>query len=226
MMPQGNLRERLDCVDGTPPLDLTVRVRIAWQAASALAFLHEPFEGAERTIHLDIKSENILLDSNYQAKVADFGLVRSLKTSDRTRTINVQGTIGWPFFSSPLLSLAYSFLFCLGYLCPKFQDIGEISDKTDVYAFGIVLAELLSRKKAVFRNGNGPSQHLGKLFREKIQLRDGMACSVPMGLIDPKLLNSRQPKMMELFGRLARQCIADDPSQRPSMSRVIHPIRK
>jgi serine/threonine protein kinase len=70
LMPQGSLRDRLDCHEGTPPLSWDVRVKVALQTALALSFLHAPFEGSEHAVlHLDVKSDNVLLDDNYDAKV-------------------------------------------------------------------------------------------------------------------------------------------------------------
>ncbi len=74
---QGSLRHRLDCKDDTPVLSWDVRLKIAYQSANALSYLHKAHSEAESLVHADIKSDNILLDENNDAKVSVFGIVKS-----------------------------------------------------------------------------------------------------------------------------------------------------
>ena len=95
LMVQGSLRDRLDCNENTPPLSWQDRNRIAYETSCAIAYLHYPYPNAPLTVHLDIKSDNILLSNNYHSKLADFGLVRFLGNVNIAQTQAPAGTIGW-----------------------------------------------------------------------------------------------------------------------------------
>jgi serine/threonine protein kinase len=111
-----------------PPIPLDPRLKIATQSTEALAYLHS---STSRTIlHGDVKSANILLDDEHNAKVADFG-ASALKSMDESEFIMfVQGT--------------------LGYLDPESFISHYLTDKSDVYSFGVVLLELMTRKRAIY----------------------------------------------------------------------------
>ncbi|XP_024541854.1 LRR receptor-like serine/threonine-protein kinase RPK2 [Selaginella moellendorffii] len=101
--------------------------RIAMGIAEALAYLHD--ECQPRVLHRDIKPSNILLDNNLTAFLADFGLARLLGASETHATTDVAGTFG--------------------YVAPEYAMTCRVSDKADVYSYGVVLLELLSGKKAL-----------------------------------------------------------------------------
>ncbi|KAJ0231940.1 Proline-rich receptor-like protein kinase PERK13 [Hirschfeldia incana] len=112
---------------GRPVLDWARRVRIAIGSAKGLAYLHEDCH--PKIIHRDIKSANILLDDEFEAQVADFGLA---KLSDSTQThvsTRVMGTFG--------------------YLAPEYAQSGKLTDRSDVFSFGVVLLELITGRKPV-----------------------------------------------------------------------------
>lgn len=104
-----------------------VRYKIALDIAQALAYLHD--ECMPRVLHRDIKPSNVLLDNNLNAFLSDFGLARLLSASETHATTDVAGTFG--------------------YVAPEYAMTCRLSDKADVYSYGVVLLELLSGKRAL-----------------------------------------------------------------------------
>ncbi|KAM4882989.1 interleukin-1 receptor-associated kinase 4 isoform 2-T3 [Thomomys bottae] len=126
-MPNGSLLDRLSCLDGTPPLSWHMRCKIAQGAANGIGFLHDNCH-----IHRDIKSANILLDKDFTAKISDFGLARaSEKFSQTVITSRIVGTTA--------------------YMAPEALR-GEITPKSDIYSFGVVLLEIITGLPAVDEN--------------------------------------------------------------------------
>ncbi|KAK7271658.1 hypothetical protein RJT34_27738 [Clitoria ternatea] len=110
------------------------RLDIILGIAEGLAYLHGGYE--IRIIHRDIKSSNILLDENLKPKIADFGLVRCFGTDKTHLSTGIAGT--------------------LGYMAPEYLIRGQLTDKADVYSFGVLVLEILSgRKNNVFREDSG-----------------------------------------------------------------------
>ncbi|BBN00463.1 hypothetical protein MPTK1_1g29440 [Marchantia polymorpha subsp. ruderalis] len=103
------------------------RFKICVGIARGLAYLHEELQ--PKMIHRDIKPQNILLDKDYNAKIADFGLVRPAHTDDTLVTVNIGGT--------------------RGYFSPEYAIEGVVSEKLDVYSFGIVLLEIVSGRLCI-----------------------------------------------------------------------------
>uniref|UniRef100_A0A8D0U926 Interleukin-1 receptor-associated kinase 4 n=1 Tax=Sus scrofa TaxID=9823 RepID=A0A8D0U926_PIG len=123
-MSNGSLLDRLSCLDDTPPLSWYMRCKIAQGAANGLSFLHE-----NHHIHRDIKSANILLDEDFTAKISDFGLARaSEKFAQTVMTSRIVGTTA--------------------YMAPEALR-GEITPKSDIYSFGVVLLEIITGLPAV-----------------------------------------------------------------------------
>ncbi|KJE93876.1 TKL/IRAK protein kinase [Capsaspora owczarzaki ATCC 30864] len=127
-MPNGSVRDRLNRKNNTPPLTWSQRHRIAADVARGMHYVQTAFPD-HALFHLDLKTDNVLLDAYFNAKVADFGLVRAAQLDDQSylRTSNVQGT--------------------KAYMCPEFLIEGRMTIKTDVYAFGMILLELATAAK-------------------------------------------------------------------------------
>ncbi|KAH7834409.1 hypothetical protein Vadar_015674 [Vaccinium darrowii] len=111
--------------DGPSSLDWDTRLHIAQGAARGLSYLHQSCE--PHILHRDIKSSNILLDENFEAHLADFGLARLILPYDTHVTTDLVGT--------------------LGYIPPEYGQASVATDKGDVYSFGVVLLELLTGKR-------------------------------------------------------------------------------
>jgi len=189
LMPQGSLRDRLDCLNNTSPLDWKTRLKIALQSAVGLAYLHHPYEGAETMVHLDVKTDNILLTEHLDACIADFGLVRSLGSTDLVQTLKPVGTPQ--------------------YICPNFMETGVITEKVDVYAFGVVLGELFTGKQP-----NYLAQYLRNLM------------PVEKTALDPKLKGGWPEKSFQTFAQIAKACIDNDPDERPTMDDVVQKLEE
>ncbi|XP_038894040.1 LEAF RUST 10 DISEASE-RESISTANCE LOCUS RECEPTOR-LIKE PROTEIN KINASE-like 1.2 isoform X2 [Benincasa hispida] len=124
-IPNGTVADHLHGNRAKPgELPWHTRLKIAIDTASALAFLH-----ASETIHRDVKTTNILLDNNYNVKVADFGLSRLFPTQATHVSTAPQGTPG--------------------YVDPEYHECYQLTNKSDVFSFGVVLVELISSKPAV-----------------------------------------------------------------------------
>ncbi|XP_057832841.1 L-type lectin-domain containing receptor kinase IX.1-like [Cryptomeria japonica] len=108
-------------------LQWSIRYKIACEMASALLYLHEEWD--ECVVHRDVKSSNVLLDSNFSAKIGDFGLARMLMHERLHQTTRAAGT--------------------LGYLAPECVASGKTSPQSDVYSYGAVALEIASGKKAI-----------------------------------------------------------------------------
>ncbi|XP_056865236.1 LRR receptor-like serine/threonine-protein kinase FEI 2 isoform X2 [Raphanus sativus] len=121
-LPGGSLDEALH--ERGDQLDWDSRVNIIIGAAKGLAYLHH--DCSPRIIHRDIKSSNILLDGNLEARVSDFGLAKLLEDEESHITTIVAGTFG--------------------YLAPEYMQSGRATEKTDVYSFGVLVLEVLSAK--------------------------------------------------------------------------------
>uniref|UniRef100_A0A0E0EGP8 RING-type E3 ubiquitin transferase n=1 Tax=Oryza meridionalis TaxID=40149 RepID=A0A0E0EGP8_9ORYZ len=133
-MENGSLEDRLQLKGGTAPLPWYQRLRIAWEIALALVYLHS--SKPKPIIHRDLKPANILLDSNFTSKIGDVGLSTLLPLGDAlstTRTI---------FKDTDLVGTLF-------YMDPEYQRTGQVSTKSDTYALGMVLLQLLTGKPPV-----------------------------------------------------------------------------
>ncbi|KAL3511155.1 hypothetical protein ACH5RR_030556 [Cinchona calisaya] len=192
-MPKGSLENHL-FRRGAQPLPWTTRMKVAIGAARGLSFLHD---SDEQVIYRDFKASNILLDSEFNAKLSDFGLAKAGPTGDRTHvSTQVMGT--------------------QGYAAPEYVATGRLSTKSDVYSFGVVLLELLSGRRAVDKAKVGVEQNLvewaipylgdkRKLFR----------------IMDTKLEGQYPQKGAFTAANLAFQCLNPDPKVRPRMADVL-----
>ncbi|XP_028800648.1 cysteine-rich receptor-like protein kinase 3 isoform X4 [Neltuma alba] len=164
--------------------------------ASGLTYLHEQFR--VRIIHRDIKTNNILLDDDLQPRIADFGLARLLP-EDRSH-------------------LSTKFAGTLGYTAPEYAIHGQLSEKADIYSYGIVILEIISgqRSKALKDDGDTEDEFLlpkaWKLYEK------GMHLELVDNTLDPNEYDADEVKKIIEIGLLCTQAFAD---LRPTMSEVI-----
>ncbi|KAK8355374.1 hypothetical protein V6Z12_A05G285300 [Gossypium hirsutum] len=190
-MPNGNLWDALH--KGWLFLDWPTRHQIALGVAHGLAYLHHDL--MPPIIHRDIKSTNILLDANYQPKVADFGIAKVLQArgKDSTNTV-IAGTYG--------------------YLAPEYAYSNKATTKCDVYSYGVVLMELITGKKPV-ESDFGENKNLVYWVSTKLDTKEGV-----MEALDKSLSTSFKDEMIQVL-RTAMRCTCKNPSQRPTMNEVV-----
>ncbi|XVE70279.1 hypothetical protein DITRI_Ditri10aG0059600 [Diplodiscus trichospermus] len=191
-MPNGNLWDALH--KGLFHLDWPIRHQIALGVAQGLAYLHHDL--LPPIIHGDIKSTNILLDVNYQPKIADFGIAKVWQArggKDSTATV-IAGTYG--------------------YLAPDYAYSKKATTKCDVYSFGVVLMELITGKKAVEADF-GDYKNIVYWVWTKMDKKEGI-----MEVLDKQLSRSFRDEMIQVL-RIAMRCTNRNPSLRPTMNEVV-----
>jgi len=190
----GNLSDFLH--DDNLPIPLDVRLRIAIECAEALAYMHSHMY--TQVIHGDVKPGNILLDSNFHAKLSDFGISRLANTDKTLYTKNVIGSIG--------------------YMDPLFASDGRLTVKYDVYSFGVVLLELISRKKAttVVHNVNIVYAFTSALARGSGGVR---------WMFDAEIASKDNMKVVEGVAKIAGECLTMEREKRPEMIDVVERLR-
>ncbi|XWS74451.1 hypothetical protein CRYUN_Cryun02cG0217300 [Craigia yunnanensis] len=194
-MPNGTLRDHLSAKSKEPP-SFAMRLRIALGSAKGILYLHT--EADPPIFHRDIKASNILLDSKFTAKVADFGLSRLAPVPD------LEGAV--PAHVSTVVKGTP------GYLDPEYFLTRKLTDKSDVYSLGVVFLELLT--------GMQPISHGKNIVREvNVAYHSGMIFSV----IDGKL-GSYPSECVEKFVTLALKCCQDETDCRPSMADVVREL--
>ncbi|KAG2621889.1 hypothetical protein PVAP13_3NG300100 [Panicum virgatum] len=196
----GNLSQHLRGT-GYQPLSWAARVQIALDSAGCLEYIHE--HTVPVYIHRDIKSANILIDKNYRAKVADFGLTKLIEVGN-TSLPPTHGIVG-----------------TFGYMPPEYVQFGVVSPKVDVFAFGVVLYELISAKEAIVRSTESASDVKGLvyLFEEALSTPDPQESL--QRLIDPALGEDYPIDSILKLTMLARACTQEDPKTRPTMRSII-----
>ncbi|RCV24352.1 hypothetical protein SETIT_5G078200v2, partial [Setaria italica] len=177
----------------TAPLDWQTRRKIITHIAKGLSYLHE--ECMKRIAHLDVKPQNILLDENFNAKLSDFGLCKLI---DRDKSQVITRMRGTP-----------------GYLAPEWLT-SQITEKADIYSFGVVVMEMISGRKNLDTSQSEESIHLITLLEEKVK-SDELADLIEKDNTD---MRAHREEILEMM-KLAMWCLQIDSKRRPQMSEVI-----
>ncbi|KAK7346147.1 hypothetical protein VNO80_20662 [Phaseolus coccineus] len=183
--------------EGMPVLKWTNRVKIAAGAARGISYLHEDCN--PRIIHRDIKSANILLDYNFEARVSDFGLARLAVDANSHVTTRVVGTFG--------------------YVAPEYVSSGKLTEKSDVYSFGVMLLELITGRKPVDVSQPVGEESLVEWARPL--LNDALESEEFEVLTDPKLGKKYVESEMICMVEVAAACVRHSSARRPRMGQVV-----
>ncbi|XP_077229318.1 inactive protein kinase SELMODRAFT_444075-like [Tasmannia lanceolata] len=170
------------------------RMKVAIGAARGLRYLHEDCR-VGCIVHRDLRPNNILLTHDFESMVGDFGLARWQTDGQSAEETRIIGTFG--------------------YLAPEYTQTGQITEKADVYAFGVLLMELLSGLKAIDLSRGQGRQYLpewGRPLLEKKMIHE---------FIDPRLDGQYVVHEAECMMYAANLCISTDPRRRPRMSKVL-----
>ncbi|CAL5421393.1 unnamed protein product [Camellia sinensis] len=200
-MHNGNLQDHLNGI-GETKMDWPLRLKVAIGAARGLAYLHSSLAVGIPIVHRDFKSTNILLNTNFEAKISDFGLAKLMPEGQETYvTARVLGTFG--------------------YFDPEYTSTGKLTLQSDVYAFGVVLLELLTGRRAVDLNQGPNDQNLVLQVRHILNDKKKL-CRV----IDPEMRRgSYTMESIAMFANLASRCVRTESSERPSMEECVKELQ-
>ncbi|XP_051183533.1 probable serine/threonine-protein kinase At1g01540 [Lolium perenne] len=191
----GNLDQWLHGdVGEVSPLTWDMRMNIVIGTAKGLAYLHEGLE--PKVVHRDVKSSNILLDQQWNAKVSDFGLAKLLCSEESYVTTRVMGTFG--------------------YVAPEYASTGMLTERSDVYSFGVLLMEIITGRSPVDYTRASAEVNLVEWLKNMVAERKAEE------VVDPKMPAKPSPKALKRALLVALRCVDPDGHKRPKMGHVIH----
>ncbi|KAL3727884.1 hypothetical protein ACJRO7_032602 [Eucalyptus globulus] len=169
------------------------RMKILLGTAKALAYLHEAIE--PKVVHRDIKSSNILIDDDFNAKISDFGLAKLLGAGKSHITTRVMGTFG--------------------YVAPEYANSGLLNEKSDVYSFGVLLLEAITGRDPVDYGRPAPEVNLVDWLKMMVGSRRSEE------VVDPNIETKPSTSALKRALLTALRCVDPDAEKRPKMSQVV-----
>ncbi|ESW22786.1 hypothetical protein PHAVU_005G181000 [Phaseolus vulgaris] len=195
LMENGSLETQLHGPNRGSSLTWYLRLRIAVDVARALEYLHE--HSNPPVVHRDLKSSNVLLDSNFNAKLSDFEF--AMVSGMQHKNMKMSGT--------------------LGYVAPEYISHGKLTDKSDVYAFGVVLLELLTGRKPIVNMTSHQYQSLVSWAMPQLTDRSKLP-----SILDPVIRDTMDWKHLYQVAAVAVLCVQAEPSYRPLITDVLHSL--
>lgn len=181
---------------GRPVMDWGTRLKIAIGSAKGLSYLHEDCH--PRIIHRDIKCANILLENNFEAKVSDFGLAKFTQDNNTHVSTRVMGTFG--------------------YMAPEYASSGKLTDKSDVFSYGIMLLELITGRRPLGTRGD---------YEDNLVDWARPLCTKALenetfeGLVDPRLEDNYDKQEIARMVACAAASVRHSARRRPRMSQIV-----
>ncbi|GJW30434.1 kinase-like domain, phloem protein 2-like protein [Tanacetum coccineum] len=213
---KGSLEDYMGNSDKMTNLTWMQRLKICLDIAHGLNYIHtNTDQDKQKIIHRDIKSANILLGDNWEAKIADFGLSKFHPANQEASTINTNTIAGTNM-----------------YLDPEYQKYGRLNKKSDIYSFGVVLLEILTGSLAydpvytkVNEKGIAPIA------------RDHFVKGTLLEIVDHKIKEETDERVfslskgpdkesLDIFSQIALRCLAETQAQRPTIEVVINELKK
>lgn len=201
-MPNGTLHDKLHTNNETNPMDWPLRLKIGIKAAKGFAWLHHSCN--PRIIHRNISSKCILLDSDYEPKISDFGLARLMNPIDTHLSTFVNGEFG-----------------DLGYVAPEYARTLVATPKGDIYSFGVVLLELVTGERPTHIS-KAPESFKGSLVEWISQLSGE---SKLQDAIETSFVGKGYDSELFQFLKVACSCVLPGHKERPSMFEVYQLLR-
>ncbi|KAL0421416.1 UNVERIFIED_CONTAM: LysM domain receptor-like kinase [Sesamum latifolium] len=183
------------------PLSWSARTQVALDAARGIEYIHDHTKA--RYVHRDIKTTNILLDEGLRAKVADFGLAKLVGRTNEDELIATR-LVGTP-----------------GYLPPESVKELQVTSKTDVFAFGVVLAELITGQRALTRDNQEPSKMRSLITVVNNIFKEEDPESALELTIDGNLKGNYPPEDVYKMAEIAEWCLSEEAIDRPEMREVV-----
>ncbi|XP_025806950.1 probable LRR receptor-like serine/threonine-protein kinase At1g05700 [Panicum hallii] len=196
----GNLEDRIRGeASAATPLTWHQRLKIALDSAQGLEYLHKSCQPP--LIHRDVKTKNILLSADLEAKIADFGLMKAFADEFKTHVTTMPaGT--------------------LGYLDPEYYNTSQLSEKSDVYSFGVVLLELITGQPPAVPVSDTESIHVALWVRQK--LSEGDIASIA----DPRMRGEYDVNSVWKVAELALKCKEQPSRERPAMADIVAEVKE
>ncbi|OAY81956.1 Serine/threonine-protein kinase-like protein CCR4 [Ananas comosus] len=214
-MPNGSLHDHLHGAAASPPSPIysswAARLRTALGAARGLEYLHS--YAVPAVVHRDVKSSNILLDTDWTAKISDFGL------------------------SVPMISgVASAAAGTVGYMDPEYYRMQRLTERSDVYSFGVVLLELITGRKAIHREcgggGGGGGEEVETTMGSPRNVVEMAVPAIEAGevgrVVDRRVgpPSEAEAEAVERTARLAAECVRARGSRRPTMTEVVAELER
>ncbi|KAD6119756.1 hypothetical protein R6Q59_025763 [Mikania micrantha] len=181
------------------PLSWTLRLKVVVGAAKALAFLHS---ADVKVIYRDFKTSNVLLSSDHNAKLSDFGIARDGPIGDNSHvTTRVMGSYG--------------------YAAPEYLATSHLTPRCDVFSFGVVLLEVLSGERAIDKTRCAPTEQFVSEWAQLLKFDNRKLVG---RLLDNSLKGQYTLDGAYVVAKLALRCVSGDPMSRPSMAEVVQQL--